>query len=328
MSGGDLAAAIVVGIEATCVIGLATLRSTDTRGFHQTGITGAFGAAAACGTLLGFDDLKMRRVLGIAATQAAGLRAVFGTMGKILNAGKPAGDGLLAAKLVDAGFSAPDEAIAEAGGFAAAFGENFDPQRPGHEMRGRLGIESTVYKYHANCQGTHSTIDAIRALRSQYGFGADAVRGIRVQVPAGLLGICGIAEPRDAHESQFSLAHAAALAAAGESTAPKGFTAAKVADARLRSLRQLVQVVPFPDSLPSESPVEITVTLASRVLPSLRADAHRFTADHELPDEATRLSQKGAELLQPILGVERSAALLSRLQSFRSAVRLRQLLEY
>lgn len=328
MSGGDLAAAIIVGIEATCVVSLATLRSTDARGFHQTGITGAFGAAAACGTLLGFDALRMRRTLGLAATQAAGLRAVFGSMGKTLNAGKPASDGLLAAKLIDAGFTAPDEAIEGVGGFAAAYGESFDPARPGREMAGRLGIESTVFKYHANCHGAHSTIDAIRALRARYGFEADAVRNVRVRVPGGLLRICGIAEPRDAHESQFSLAHAAALALAGESTGPGGFTAAKVADPRLGRLRKLVQAASFPGILPTESPVEVTVTLASQTLPTERCEALHFTDNNGLPDEESRLSQKCTELLEPILGGARSAVLLSRLQSFGPATRLRDLTEY
>jgi 2-methylcitrate dehydratase PrpD len=69
------------------------------RGFHSTGTLGAFGAAAAAGLLLGLDEDQMTVALGLAGTQAAGLKAMFGTMAKPFHAGKAAANGVLAARL-------------------------------------------------------------------------------------------------------------------------------------------------------------------------------------------------------------------------------------
>ena len=57
-------------------------------GFHATATVGSFGAAAACAHLLGLDAETTARALGIAGTQAAGLKSHFGTMCKPLHAGK------------------------------------------------------------------------------------------------------------------------------------------------------------------------------------------------------------------------------------------------
>ena len=47
-SGKALLTAIIAGTEVMGRIGVATLHSPEVRGFHAPGITGPFGAAAAC----------------------------------------------------------------------------------------------------------------------------------------------------------------------------------------------------------------------------------------------------------------------------------------
>ena len=60
------------------------------KGWHGTATYGTFGAAAAAAKLLGLDTDQTITALGIAATQAAGLKSMFGTMCKPLHAGKAA----------------------------------------------------------------------------------------------------------------------------------------------------------------------------------------------------------------------------------------------
>src|SRR5207248_854567 len=79
-----------------CRIGRAVGVDHYQRGFHATGTVGTFGAAAACSRLLGLDAPTIAVALGIAGTQAAGLKSMFGTMGKPLHAGKASVNGLLA----------------------------------------------------------------------------------------------------------------------------------------------------------------------------------------------------------------------------------------
>src|SRR5229473_1555335 len=54
-SGRDLIAAFVAGNEGMIRIGRATGHTNEARGFHAPGTTGPFGAAIACGHLLGLD---------------------------------------------------------------------------------------------------------------------------------------------------------------------------------------------------------------------------------------------------------------------------------
>src|SRR5438874_1347162 len=110
-SGRDIIAAFVAGYEIACRIGMALRPGHYDRGFHATGTVGAFGAAAACAHLLGLDAEATARALGIAGTQAAGLKSQFGTTCKPFHAGKAAQTGLLAARLAARGFSSRPDLI-------------------------------------------------------------------------------------------------------------------------------------------------------------------------------------------------------------------------
>jgi 2-methylcitrate dehydratase PrpD len=87
-SGSEVIAAFVAGYETACRIGMALRPGHYNLGFHATGTVGAFGAAAACARLLGLDADATAQALGIAGTQAAGLKSQFGTMCKPFHAGK------------------------------------------------------------------------------------------------------------------------------------------------------------------------------------------------------------------------------------------------
>src|ERR1700740_37890 len=95
------------------------VRSDYERGFHSTATVGSFGAAAAAGLLLGLDEAQMAVALGLAGTQAAGLKSMFGTMAKPFHAGRAAANGVIAAKLAHSGFTANADVIETEQGFAA-----------------------------------------------------------------------------------------------------------------------------------------------------------------------------------------------------------------
>src|SRR6516225_2515628 len=89
-SGREVVTAFVAGYETACRIGAALQPGHYNLGFHSTGTVGTFGAAAACARLLGLDAEAAATALGIAGTQAAGLKSQFGTMCKPFHAGKAA----------------------------------------------------------------------------------------------------------------------------------------------------------------------------------------------------------------------------------------------
>lgn len=320
-TGSALVEAVVVGFEAAASIGLATATGLSTRGFHRTGSVGVFAAAAASAKLSNIGPVDLQKVFSLAATQAAGLKLVLNTMGKSLNAARAAEAGLIAVKLVERGFTAPGDAIEGEFGYAMAFEGYLNPGRPKEVMQGKFGIENNTIKFHACCHATHSAIEGIRQLRTDHGVHGDDIAAISLQVPASAMSYCGVIEPRDAAESMFCFPHAAALAASGASTGPDGFTGARVADPKLREMRQRVQVIPDPTAEHGSNPTKVRILLYSGI--SLEACVSVFADASEsgLRAQRTQVERKFLDAANPLLGqakAEQIVALVANIVELRS----------
>ena len=218
-SGADVLRAFIAGYEVECLIGEMVGDNHYDDGWHNTATVGTFGAAAACSQLLGLSSDETAMALGIAATQAAGLKSMFGTMCKPLHAGKAALNGLLAARLASRGFSSRDDALECIQGFADTQARGFKtlPIRP--DPGAPYAIEANLFKYHAACYLTHSPIEAARALRLEHHLAPDTISRIKLCVRPGHLKVCNIPAPQTGLEIKFSLRHTVALALSGEDTA-------------------------------------------------------------------------------------------------------------
>ena len=86
-SGRQLIDALVLGVDVACRLGNTMYPDHYDRGWHITGSTGMFGAAAACARLLQLDEHQTAMALGIAASQPIGVREQFGTMMKPFHPG-------------------------------------------------------------------------------------------------------------------------------------------------------------------------------------------------------------------------------------------------
>ncbi len=113
----EMVAAYLVGAEAAVRLGIAFSSEHYQRGFHQTATAGAFGATIAAARLLGLTRDQTRHALGIVSTRASGLKSQFGTMGKPLNAGIAASNGVEAAKLAALDVTSCDDGIFGPQGF-------------------------------------------------------------------------------------------------------------------------------------------------------------------------------------------------------------------
>lgn len=325
-SGADVAAAVVAGLQAACVVGLALGPGADGRGLHLTGHTGTFAAAAAGAALLRLDADAVAKALSLAATQAAGLRSVFGTMGKHLNAARAGVDGAMAARLVHYGFTAPREAIDCVAGYAASLTDTFDAQRPAREMGDRLGIENTVFKFHACCHGAHSAIEGINAIRRHQEFTAGDVKHVKLTVPPELLNICGITIPLTGADGQFCLPHAVAVALAGESTGPEGFTDEAVLAPWSKLLRERIEVVTASADVEVTMPTQVVVEFSSGVVRSACVSVMDPAGDEDLALQRRRLEAKFAGLVTPVLGARRTGEVQAMVNSLQDIDSIRDLM--
>ena len=126
-SGRELMLAYHVGVEVECKVAEAIAPRHYQDGFHSTGTCGVFGSAATAAKLRGLDAGKTAMALGIAASQAGGLRENFGTMTKPFQAGHAAEAGVISADLAALGWTASDEILEAERGFFKAAGGGYDP---------------------------------------------------------------------------------------------------------------------------------------------------------------------------------------------------------
>ncbi|MGH9057005.1 MAG: MmgE/PrpD family protein [Acidimicrobiales bacterium] len=300
--GADLLAAFVAGYETMCRVAAAIGPGPYGRGAHSTGTVGTFGAAAACASLLRLDAARTAQALGLAATQAAGLKSMFGTMAKPLHAGKACYNGLLAAQLAAGGFTAHPAAVEADQGFAAVAGGECDLEAALADPPSGWHVRGNLWKHHASCYMTHSTIEGIRDLRLSSQVAAAEVEEVVVHASPMELGACAIPEPATVLQVKFSLAHLAAMSLLGRPT--DVIAEADVRDGEVTALRRRVKVVP--DGRPGAPTV---VEVYSR-------GGRRCTAAHDVNRPETdvaalrrRLLAKFETLAAPVLGDDRAGEL-------------------
>ena len=305
-SGHAVATAFVAGYETTCRIGAALQPGHYNLGFHSTGTIGSFEAAAACARLLGLDAETTAIALGIAGTQAAGLKSQFGTMCKPFHAGKAAQCGLLAARLAARGFSSRTDIVECVQGFALTHGPDFAPAAALAEPEGGLHLFANLFKYHAACYLTHAPIECARRLREDHRLEPDAIAGITLRLDASCERVCNIPAPSDGLQSKFSLRQTVAMALAGVDTASLGaYSAENARDPRLVGLRERV-VLDWQDSWPQTlSELELELTDGRR--PMARHDAGIPAGD--IADQGRRLAAKFDSLVEPVFGPSRTREL-------------------
>src|SRR5260370_14486251 len=132
-------------------------------GWHITGTCGVFGAAAACGKILGLDTQKMAWALGIAATESAGLK--IGTMCKSFHMGQAAENGLRAALLANSGFTSSEQSIERQEGYVYAASRQHDYDQLTRGLGDHYEISLNTYKPFACRIVIHPAIDPTVHLR-------------------------------------------------------------------------------------------------------------------------------------------------------------------
>src|ERR1700751_2040690 len=245
--GRALIAAFVAGNEVMIRIGRATKHSNESRGFHAPGTTGPFGAAIACGRLMGFDSERMRNALGIAGSLACGLlefaRAGTGAMVKRLHLGRAAESGVLAANLADTGFTGPASVLEGEFGFLPVFcGSEFDL----HELTDGLGdsyASRSIMLKRFPCHITaHTSVQAILDLRSGHGYAAVDVAAIHIAGNDKMARVNNIPSPADVMMAQYLIPFCVALAHVRDPRDPRAFDEAALRDPQIRALAERVTI--------------------------------------------------------------------------------------
>ena len=87
ISGKSFLDAYIIGVEFMARLGQAVGTASYLKGWHNTSLLGGVAATFAGARLLGFTPAETQNAVGIAVSQAGGLRVQFGTEMKPLHAG-------------------------------------------------------------------------------------------------------------------------------------------------------------------------------------------------------------------------------------------------
>ena len=321
-SGRDFFTAYVTGFELETKIALAVHFHHYTKGWHPTATLGVFGSAAACAKLMGLDDERTATALAIAASFASGLKANFGTMVKPLHVGHCTRNGLYAARLARAGFTAGAEPFEHKQGFFNVFnGEGtYDASRILERWAKPLDIVNPgiAIKQYPCCGSTHPALDAILKLAREHKPAADDIERVEVWTHARRLEHTNRPAPKSDLDAKFSVQYCMARALLDRSISIEHFEGKAYEDAAVKKLLPRVHAAPYTTAqFPAENHFGAEVRIALRggkVLGAKVDQPFGRTSDNPLP--AALLKEKFENCAARVLPADRVGALYAATQMF------------
>ncbi len=321
---GEVATSVFAGYESACRIGRLVEPSHYRMGFHGTATIGTFAAALAAARLLRLDVQQTVTALGIAASQAAGVRVNFGTACKPLHAGKAAHNGLFAALLAARGFSSYPQALTGAAGFAETHSTTVSVDAALASPPQDFFLYDNLFKYHAACYLTHAAADATAELRDQHDLSPSDVAAVHLKVSPDLDTVCTIAEPQDGLQLKFSVAGVTALTLLRVDTSSlASYTVEAAQNPALRALLPRFHISFDKHQAKTRADVELHLKDGRKLLAS--SDSGIPLSD--INEQQGRLETKFRGLVAPVLGEGAAESMVKHLQQMRADTPIRQWLE-
>lgn len=203
--------AYIVGVELAGRLGKAIGTRHYSAGFHSTATLGTVAAAGAACRLLALSTAETEVAIGLAATQASGLRSQFGSAAKPLHAGLAARSAVSSVQLAQAGFGGQRSGVLDSFLQTLGFGAG-QPQAllSGWGQPWRIEEPGLEFKRYPTCGGTHSAAEAAFVLREQLLAAGvettlDVIERIEVSFPPGADTAANIIAPQNGVEARFSL---------------------------------------------------------------------------------------------------------------------------
>jgi 2-methylcitrate dehydratase PrpD len=163
--GRSVLTAYIAGLEVAGRIGLAA-GDLFRKGWFTTSVFGVAGAAVTAAKLLRLDTDRIQNAIGLALSQAAGIRQNNGTPGKPFAVGRAAENGILTARLAEAGLSASPAIMEGPDGFFEVYC-NGNARGEVLECPGEPWVildPGISFKPYPTCSSAHAAMEATRML--------------------------------------------------------------------------------------------------------------------------------------------------------------------
>jgi len=315
-SGVELLRAVALGYDACCRF-LMALGPDHVRATHRSaeGTSATFGAAAAAASLARLDEKGMRYVLSYAAQQVSGLWSWTRDNEHVEKAfdfgGMGARNGVTAALMVQSGFTGVEDVLDGEHNMMNALSTEPNPEQMVAGLGSRFFVTETAIKTFSVGYPIQAPLDALLTLRRQHGLTADNVERIVARLPEDGARIVNNSAMPDVN-SQYILA--VGLLDGAVSFADS-HSHERMKDPRVLAVKERVQLVAdrslmVPDA-PRSGMVEVTLRNGTRVSHFTR----HAPGTKENPLDTDGLNAKVRDLMEPVVGAQRSEAIIGRVHA-------------
>src|SRR5712675_201715 len=283
-SGRDLLVALAAGFEVTTRVGIgADYPAMRARGWHGPGVLGPFGAAAAVGSLRGFDPDMMAKAFGLAGSQAAGTFAAWGTPTVKFHQCRGALSGLMAALLAEQNFLATREFLtANDGGLYNSYSNGGKPELATAGLGQRWELEQIALRLWPSASSIQGMNTALFDLVEQHEIDPAKVKQLRVRLSQTVFDLHGkLAKYKAKFDALISAHYTAAIVLHDRTLTLAQFEPARYDDPKFRkSAAEQVDVQPDAALTGVQAVVEIEMADGNTL--SARCDHPRGSAENPL----------------------------------------------
>lgn len=329
-TGRNVLEAYIIGVEVEARIGSGIGRRHYAVGWHSTATLGTLGAAAAAAKMLGLGVMETRIALGIAASEASGLRQNFGTMTKPFHAGNAAKNGIVAAMLAQKGFTADESILENPFGFCRVLGGEGEYNL--ELMTKSLGNPFAIIKPGLDmkpypcCRFTHRCIDAILRIIEEHHPAAEEVAEVVCQTGPESPQVLIHHRPKTPLEGKFSMEYCMARALLDGEIRIGQFTEEKVLEPRVQELLQRVKYVHPEGAERQRLPEVVTVRRHNGKQYSQEILAAKGAPENPLTIAELKAKYRDcASLVLPLEATERSLEMIDHLEEIRDITELAEL---
>jgi 2-methylcitrate dehydratase PrpD len=324
VSGVQLLTALVVGMEIECRTGCALAANGAHSGWFMTGLSGGMGTAAAVGRLLRLSNQQMVYAVGLAATQACGLRATHGSMAMTYVPGLAARNGLVAAHMAAADFTCGAIALDGRNGLLEILTNSTNATLIGGDLGTRFEFLSNTYKPYPCGFVIHPALEACLYIVQHCNISFVDIERIDARVHPNALKLCWRKLPANEFEAQVSLFHwiASAFVRGAAGTAEGEMSC--VSDVNVRALQERIFAVADLTLADNQAAVSVQLRSGQSLSHVIRNSIGSVTN----PLTEKQLIKKFNDLVVPILGESRAKTLLELCADFPSTADAAQIADF
>jgi 2-methylcitrate dehydratase PrpD len=288
-SSRKLISGIVIGYEIMTRISMAINPSSLNRGFHPTGITGQFGAAAAVSHIMGLGQEQTIGALGLAGLSLQGLlqcnHEIEAAQCKPITPARAAKEGLFSCILAARGVRGPTAIFEGADGYLKAVADNVNPDVLTRDLGRDFKMMKGYIKLYSACRHAHAPLDAALDAFKQAGINISDIREIVVETYLVALRLAGISDPSTPSAGRFSIPFSVALALFKGEAGPTQYSIENINDIGIQQLARKVKLVASPQweaLYPNQRGATVYISACIRRYLGLTFSAH-FRPLNDLP---------------------------------------------